>query len=123
MPELYSPIVMLRIECEVNRCKVQAMVDSGAEATIMSWACAMRCGVVRLVDEVCVLFVWREGWHRPLTLVQQDGGLPTGVGSRVGARGQGLGSIWVPSSLCTPALPVTPHTSPHTSERYDASYL
>jgi hypothetical protein len=50
-PELYSAIKMLYVDCEVNRCAVQALVDTGAEATIMSWACAERCGVVRLVDE------------------------------------------------------------------------
>ena len=50
-PELYSAISMLYVQCEVNRCAVKALVDTGAEATIMSWECAARCGVVRLVDE------------------------------------------------------------------------
>ena len=50
-PELYGTISMLYVQCEVNRCAVKALVDTGAEATIMSWACAARCGVVRLVDE------------------------------------------------------------------------
>ena len=50
-PESFAQVYMLYVNLEVNNVPLKAFVDSGAQMTIMSEACAERCNVLRFLDK------------------------------------------------------------------------
>jgi len=49
-PESFIHVPMLYVPCEINKQKMIAFVDTGAQMSIMSKAAAEKCGLLRLLD-------------------------------------------------------------------------
>ncbi len=49
-PEMFGNIVMLYVNTSVNGVPIKAFIDTGAQMSIISKACAERCSLMRLVD-------------------------------------------------------------------------
>jgi DNA damage-inducible protein 1 len=49
-PESFASIIMLYCKVFVNGNQISALIDSGAQMTIMSKTCAERCGILRFLD-------------------------------------------------------------------------
>ncbi len=49
-PESFASVIMLYVDCQLNGVPLKCFVDSGAQMTIISYQCAERCGLARLID-------------------------------------------------------------------------
>jgi DNA damage-inducible protein 1 len=49
-PETIFPVLMLYIDAKINNVHVQTFVDSGAQTSVMTLACAKKCGIDKLID-------------------------------------------------------------------------
>jgi len=50
IPESFFRIDMLYLPVKINDVEIKALVDTGAQVTIMSKACAIKCGLEHMVD-------------------------------------------------------------------------
>lgn len=50
-PEAFGRVVMLYVPAVVNKTKIAAFIDSGAQMTVMSLRVAEECGIARLIDK------------------------------------------------------------------------
>ena len=60
---------MLYIECRVNGVPVKALVDTGAQMTVMNMKCAERCNIMRLVDRRFASYAFGVGRQRIIGVV------------------------------------------------------
>lgn len=69
-PEIFAGHVhMLYISCKVNGQTVKALVDSGAQMTVMNVQCAQRCDIMRLVDRRYASYAFGIGRQRILGVI------------------------------------------------------
>lgn len=70
-PEVFGHINMLYVNMEVNKHKIAAFIDSGAQITVMSAKTAESCNLLRLMDTRCAGIVTGVGTAKVLGKVHQ----------------------------------------------------
>lgn len=50
IPESFFHVDMLYLPMKINDVEIKALVDTGAQVTIMSKACAIKCGLIDMID-------------------------------------------------------------------------
>ena len=65
-PETLVPYSLLYIECEVNNVKLYAMIDTGAQMSILTSRAAEKCSVSYLIDSRCAAELRGVGSQRSL---------------------------------------------------------
>lgn len=69
-PEVFlGRVHMLYISCRVNGILVKALVDTGAQMTVMNVKCAQRCNVMRLVDRRYASYAFGVGRQRIIGII------------------------------------------------------
>ena len=69
-PEIFMGRVhMLYISCKVNGNIVKALVDTGAQMTVMNVQCAQRCDIMRLLDRRYASYAFGVGRQRILGII------------------------------------------------------
>ena len=64
-PEIFAgSVAMLYLKCKVNGKSVKALVDTGAQMTVMNSHCAERCDIMRLVDRRLAGYAFGVGRQR-----------------------------------------------------------
>ncbi|CBH14157.1 DNA-damage inducible protein DDI1-like protein,putative [Trypanosoma brucei gambiense DAL972] len=84
-PEAFTRVSMLHVTVEINKVKVKALVDCGAQTSVVSAATAERCGINWLVDKRAVGTVHGVGEQRSL--------------GRIHLTQANLGGLFIPISL------------------------
>ncbi len=51
IPESFFHVDMLYIKCSINEKEIKALVDTGAQISVMSKDCAERCEIADLIDD------------------------------------------------------------------------
>ena len=69
-PEIFAGRVhMLYICCKVNGQVVKALVDTGAQMTVMNVQCAQRCDIMRLLDRRYASYAFGVGRQKILGVI------------------------------------------------------
>ena len=69
-PEIFvGRFHMLYVSCKVNGKTVKALVDTGAQMTVMNVQCARRCDIMRLLDRRYASYAFGVGRQKILGII------------------------------------------------------